>query len=55
MTKRPCYIISKGFQNPLVYPGVDVDLKMLDKGSHVLVLFPLFEESKSDCYYAFQA
>ncbi|KAL3850056.1 hypothetical protein ACJIZ3_011938 [Penstemon smallii] len=32
----PYYIISKGFQNPLVYPENDVDLKVLDKAIHDL-------------------
>ncbi|XP_073143249.1 uncharacterized protein [Henckelia pumila] len=31
MVKRPCYIISKGFQNPLVYPAKDVGLETLNQ------------------------
>ncbi|GER50436.1 NHL domain-containing protein, partial [Striga asiatica] len=32
MQKAPCVIISKGFsQNPMIYPGDDVDLKTLDE------------------------
>ncbi|KZV56436.1 hypothetical protein F511_08334 [Dorcoceras hygrometricum] len=32
MVKGPCYIISKGFQNPFVYPAKNVDLEALDLG-----------------------
>ncbi|KAL8531104.1 hypothetical protein ACS0TY_007931 [Phlomoides rotata] len=32
----PSYIISKGFQNPIIYPGEDADLKILDKAIHDL-------------------
>ncbi|XP_073021765.1 uncharacterized protein [Primulina eburnea] len=31
IVKGPCYIISKGFRNPLVYPAKNVDLEALDK------------------------
>ncbi|KAL7113285.1 hypothetical protein ACP275_04G053100 [Erythranthe tilingii] len=36
MANRPCYIISKDFQNPMVYPSENVDLKVLDKAIHDL-------------------
>ncbi|XP_051118786.1 uncharacterized protein LOC127242999 isoform X2 [Andrographis paniculata] len=32
----PCFIISKGFQNPIVCSGVDVDLKVLDNAIYHL-------------------
>ncbi|PIN03168.1 hypothetical protein CDL12_24307 [Handroanthus impetiginosus] len=34
MANIPCHIISQGFQNPMVYPGEDVDLEVLDKAIH---------------------
>ncbi|XP_011080183.1 uncharacterized protein LOC105163513 isoform X2 [Sesamum indicum] len=36
MENVSCYIISKGFQTPIVYPGEDVDLKVLDQAIHEL-------------------
>ncbi|KAG8389096.1 hypothetical protein BUALT_Bualt02G0193700 [Buddleja alternifolia] len=36
MANMPCYIISKGFQNPMIYPVEDEDLKVLDKVIHDL-------------------
>ncbi|KAK4419480.1 NHL repeat-containing protein 2 [Sesamum alatum] len=36
MENVSCYVISKGFQTPTVYPGEDVDLKVLDQAIHDL-------------------
>ncbi|KAI3449881.1 hypothetical protein Pfo_006546 [Paulownia fortunei] len=36
MANVPCHIISKGFQDPMVYLGEDVDHKVLDKAIHDL-------------------
>ncbi|KAL0389412.1 UNVERIFIED_CONTAM: hypothetical protein Scaly_0298300 [Sesamum calycinum] len=36
MANVSCYVISKGFQTPIVYLGEDVDLKVLDQAIHDL-------------------
>ncbi|KAL0459309.1 UNVERIFIED_CONTAM: hypothetical protein Slati_0558100 [Sesamum latifolium] len=36
MANVSCYVISKGFQTPIVCPGEDVDLKVLDQAIHDL-------------------